>query len=447
MEGVTPATDSARRARRNFRLGVFNGALYQSGEGFIDANTVIPVFLSRLTSSSAVIGMASSLNDLGWLLPQMFVAPWAARFPRQILIYRRAAMTRGLALAALTACIWMLRDQPAALLAAFFACYGVFSIGAGFGGVAFMEVVGRVVPPQRLGSFWSQRMFWGGLGAAAAGLVVREVMKRSDAGLKFTLLFGIGSLFACAGYAMFSAIEEPPVPPGRMPGSPLALMRQGVTMLREEGSFRRLLLSRATLSVWFTMSPFMVLFAVRDLGGGARAAGTFLFFRVTGFVLANLLWQPMSRRHGTQGVMRVATGLTVVLAIAACGIALASPVSKGWIGAGTTVTGLELVALLGGAAQSGMLVGYASLVLELAPLDRRQAFVSLANTFIGPTMLLPMLGGAILDRTNPPVLFGLCGAAALIGFRAALRLPETSGVATRHGDGRAATELVTGDEP
>jgi Na+/melibiose symporter-like transporter len=279
---------------------------------------------------------------------------------------------------------------------------------------------------------------------AGIGLLVRQVLKIESFGFKFALLFGCAAVFASAAYAMFSAIEEPRMPPARAPGSPLALLRQGGAMLRGEPIFRNLLLSRAALSVWLTLSPFMVLFAVRDLGGGARVAGTFLFSRVAGFVLANLLWQPLSRRHGTRAVMRVATLTSSLLAFAACAVALASPWWLGWIGAGVAVVLLESLACLGGAAQSGMLVGYASLVLELAPLDRRQSFVSLANTFIGPTMLLPVLGGALVDWTSPPVLFGLCGAAGLFGFRAATRLPRDGRMRV---DQRAAAELVAGDEP
>jgi MFS family permease len=409
---------------RNFRLGVLNGAIYQTGEGLIDANTVIPLFLSRLTSSNALIGMASALSDLGWLLPQVFVAPWAARFKRQILLYRGAAAVRGLALAALAALVWPLRDRPDLLLVAFFACYTVFAMAAGFGGVAFMEVVGRVVPSERLGAFWSQRLFFGGLGLAVMGLVVRQILRLESFGMKFAILFGVGALIASAAYAMFSAIEEPKLPPPRAPGSALALLREGVRMLQREPAFRNLLLSRAALSVWLTVSPFMLLFAVRDLQGGPRVAGTFLFSRVAGFVLATLYWQALSRRHGTRAVLQVATLTTSALAFVACATALVSPWWRGWISAGAAVVTLELLASLGGAAQSGMLVGYASLVLELAPLDRRQSFVSLANTFIGPTMFLPLLGGTLVDWSNPPVLFGICGLVGLVGFHAATRLPR-----------------------
>lgn len=60
-----PAQPDQRDARRNFRLAVGNGVLFQVGEGLIDPGTVIPVLLSHLTTSSAVIGLASALSDLG----------------------------------------------------------------------------------------------------------------------------------------------------------------------------------------------------------------------------------------------------------------------------------------------------------------------------------------------------------------------------------------------
>jgi MFS family permease len=156
-------------ARRNFRLGVLNGAVYQCGEGFIDSSTVLPVFLERLTASNALIGLCTALGDMGWLLPQLFVAPWASRLPSQISLYRRAAAVRGTALMVLAALIVVLRDRPGPLLAAFLVFYSIYAFGAGFGGVAFMEVVARIVPRERLGSFWSLRMFWGGTLAALAG--------------------------------------------------------------------------------------------------------------------------------------------------------------------------------------------------------------------------------------------------------------------------------------
>jgi MFS family permease len=162
---------------------------------------------------------------------------------------------------------------------------------------------------------------------------------------------------------------------------------------------------------------------VRDLEGQARAAGTFLIARTAGFVLGNLAWQPIARIHGNRAIMVLGALLAGILGVSAAVIAILSPWKLAWISGTTAVVLLETLAFLGGATHSGLSVGFASLSIELAPAGERQAFVSLLNTFLGPTMLLPVLGGALLDATSAPVLFALCGILALAGVAAAAKLP------------------------
>ena len=340
-------------------------------------------------------------------------------------LYRGAAVVRALALAALTASTWLLRHHPPALLGAFFACYAVFSFGAGFGGVAFMEVVGRTVPSRRLGAYFAQRLFWGGLLGAGAALAVRKTLELPDEGLRYAVLFGLATAFVSAGYTLFGSIQEPEMPASRSAGSPLALLGEGWEMLRRDPVFRHLLIARAAFATWFTASPFVMLFAVHDLGAGARTGGTFLLARLSGFVLSNLLWHPLSRRHGNRAVLRAGTLGCCMLTLAAAAISLASPARLGWIPARAAVLALEGVMALGGAPHSAILVGYASLAIELAPAGRRQSFVSTMNSFLGPTMLMPAAGGALLDVIGAPALFALCGVVGFVGFRAARLLPAS----------------------
>src|SRR6185369_2986620 len=154
----------------------------------------------------------------------------------------------------------------------------------------------------RLGDYWAQRLFWGGLLSAGVGLVVRELLRGGPAPWTWALLFALSAVFATIGYACFGAIHEPPGVPTPSPPA-LALLREGVRMLRRDAPFRRLFIARAALPLWLTASPFVVLFALHELAGGTRAAGTFLFARVVGFVISNLGWQHLSRRRGNRVVM------------------------------------------------------------------------------------------------------------------------------------------------
>src|SRR5437763_12125699 len=87
-----------RNDRRNFRLGVTNGVLYGLGTYFISRSTVIPSFFSHLTHSSALIGLVSQFESIGWYLPQFIVASFVVHLPRKLPLYRIGWWIRGAAL-------------------------------------------------------------------------------------------------------------------------------------------------------------------------------------------------------------------------------------------------------------------------------------------------------------------------------------------------------------
>src|SRR5437764_5583802 len=85
----------SRVEKRNFRLGVTNGVLYGLGTYFISRSTVIPSFLSHLTSSSALIGIVSQFESIGWYLPQFVAASFVVHMPRKLPLYRLGWWIRG----------------------------------------------------------------------------------------------------------------------------------------------------------------------------------------------------------------------------------------------------------------------------------------------------------------------------------------------------------------
>lgn len=419
----TPGRAAAAEGRRSFRLGVLNGALYMMGESCVDAGTVVPVFLSRLTTSGALIGFGASLSDLGWFLPQVAVAPWSAHFRRQMPVYRGAAWARGGALAVLAIAAIALRAHPTALLATFLSVYAVFTFGAGFAGISFMEVVGKTVPAERGSRFFAQRLLWGGILVALVSLLVRELLRGTPGPGAFATLFALAALVTSVSYVVFMRIREPEAPP-RPPMGPLRVVaREALERVRREPVYRNLLLSRAGLTMWMSCFPFVVLLAVRDLGGGSRATGTFLFARMGGQVISNLGWQALARRSGTAAVMRGATLVAGLSAAAAAAIAVAAPHHAGWISAGAAVLLFEALAFAGGAAQTGTVMSYSSLMLELAPAGDRPMFVGLLNTVLAASMIVPPVVGALVDRIGAPAVFALCALAAVPCHLAARRLP------------------------
>ncbi|MBK8029697.1 MAG: hypothetical protein IPK17_09335 [Chloroflexi bacterium] len=106
-------------------------------------STLIPDFIRRLTSSEILIGLSSSLFDVGWTLPQLFIARYIVRFERKkwwfagpnipvrfvMLIFAGLIVVFGAA-------------RPEAILIAFLICYGITAIGDGIVGVPWADLSG-----------------------------------------------------------------------------------------------------------------------------------------------------------------------------------------------------------------------------------------------------------------------------------------------------------------
>ena len=100
-----------RLARRNFRLAVGNGVLFNIGETFMDTATVLTLFVGRLTDRAWVVGFAGSITDLGWYLPQILTIHFLERQTQRLPVYRAMAIVRLLALSGVLASVLFLGER------------------------------------------------------------------------------------------------------------------------------------------------------------------------------------------------------------------------------------------------------------------------------------------------------------------------------------------------
>src|SRR4051812_15946623 len=69
--------------RRNFFLLLIDGTLFMVALNIVGATTVIPDFVRHLTNSEVLIGLSGSVFDIGWTLPQLFIARYIVRAERK----------------------------------------------------------------------------------------------------------------------------------------------------------------------------------------------------------------------------------------------------------------------------------------------------------------------------------------------------------------------------
>ncbi|SDF31390.1 Predicted arabinose efflux permease, MFS family [Thermus arciformis] len=385
---------------RNYRLAVVNGWLVWLGDAFFNPNIVLAGFAAKLGAPGALIGLLPALLQAGGMVPQAFLAPWVARLPRKIVLYRKVAALRlsGLVLMALSA--FLFGQNPSLLLLGFLLGLLLNALFTGVSSLPFWEVVAKTTPQGRRAHLFSARNLVGGLLAFLAGFLVRLLLALPlPFPLPYALLFALGALSYGVGWYLFGLTEEPEEAPKEARLDFKAPLRRP--------AFRRYLGVRLLLALAGLAEPFYAAYAVRVLGQGEEL-GLYLALYALAFTLSNLLWARMAER-GSKGVLKAGAFLALLAPL----LALLLP--PGLFG---------LVFLLQGAYLAALGLSTTTLLLNLAPPEERSAAIGLANTLAGLFAFSPVLGGYLADWLGFPALFLLAALLYALTLLLGRELPE-----------------------
>jgi MFS family permease len=413
---------------------VANGILFSVAEAFYAPTVVLPWFINNLGGPNALIGLLPAIINGGWFLPQLFIASRIQHLPRKMPWYTRAGAVRVVALGALVPAVLLLADQPGLLLTVFFTLYTIYALCGGIGGIPWLEVVGKTIPPRRRGTFFGIRAFWGGilaLGASAVVSVLLEEGQRPGAWLtfpaNFALFFAAGTIFAAAAIAAWSLVREPA---DVQPGQRMTLrdqLRRGPQIVRQDRNYRAFLIARMLLAFSAVADPFYVVFAKERLQAPAGMVGVYLAALTVSGILSNLFWSPLANRAGPRSMMWSTTLSLLLPPLAALllppllrAAGLLGPGSGAGAEWGFYTFGLVFV-LVGFAGGAGRIINN-NLLLEIAPAAERPTYIGFLNTILGLATVVPILGGTLIDRVGYEPVFAGAAAFAVCAFAATFGL-------------------------
>jgi MFS family permease len=406
-----------RHLRRNFLLFLADFLFFGTAFSMVGATTVVPDFVSRLTTSDVVIGLSSSLYTFSWLVPQLLFAQVVNRRTRRKPFMGRTVIPFRLSMGVMAAIIFFSGpENHTGILITFLAFYYFFALGDGLVTVVWADMLGSCIPER-----WRGPLF--GLGqilVAFTALGTRELVRLilGSGGPAFPqnygILFGIATVgFVLGGIALASTVEEEqsiPIQPGPPMRQYLAYLGK---VLRHDGDFRRLMLTRILFDLTTMAVPFYIVFGTMELKLQREAVvGDSILIGTLGTTVASVLIGWLSGRSGSRAVIRLSGVASLLHPL----LALVS------ISAGQPA--LYATFFLFGFVNASTAPGYFDWIITHAPPDRRPIYVGLANTISAVSHLAPFLGGFILAQTSYSVLFGVTGGIAVLGLASSLFISE-----------------------
>jgi MFS family permease len=424
-------------SKRNFTLGVVNGALWGSTMRLTDPGALMSLLVLRLTGSAQMIGLMAFIGSLGWYWPALIVASMIEHRKRKLPFYQKSALVRVAAIWG-SAAVLFTRMPLTAPLAVFWVVTILAFVqysGAGVAYVPFMDVVGKTVPPRLRGLFLALRMTIGEvLGFGTAALAAYLLSERCPLGYPRTFgsVMALAAALQTVSILSFSFIKEPerPVQRRRLPFA--LFFRRGLRIFRRDRSFRNFTLLRFAFALGSMALPFVAAFAKEDLQVSESTVAGYLALSSVAVLLANLLWGRLGDSHGNRTVLRVYSALAVLPVIIALAAAHAPArmVTLPVLGAHDLRAVLAgAVFFLAGLAGPARAQGETNYILDLAPEQRRSTYLAFSHTTVAPLTAVPLLAGWLAERTSYATLFAVClGFAGLTNILAATGLHEPRAV-------------------
>ncbi len=394
--------------KRNFTVNVLDGTFFMLGMSFSSVVTVMPLYVSQLTDSPLLISLIPAIQNVGWFLPALFTAQYVERLPRKkpfvlLMTLNERIPFVGMALTALFTPIL----GPVLALALFFLFHIWRTFGSGFTSTPWQDMIGKIIPPRRRGTFYGLQFGAGGLAGAGGAFLAGLILQRYPFSLNFAINFGLTAIAVSISFIFLSMAREKAEKPAADRPKGREFWASLPVILRQNKNYSNYLGYRVLLVFGSMASAFVTVYGVSKLGVTDAQAGvlTFAMMAVETLAYPTLGW--LGDKIGHRRTMQIAalsTGLTAL-------VALLAPTAS-WYLAAYILLGLSVAATM---------VSNLSAIYDFCKPQEVPTYVGLTATLVAiPSFVAPLLGGVIASAASyeavfiVSVLFSLVSLAVLV---------------------------------
>ncbi len=387
--------------RYNFIVNIMDGGFFGLALGFASITTIIPLFVSTMTHSAALIGLIPALHTMGWQLPQLFTARRISSMPRYKPYVMLATIHERLPFLGLGVVAWLIPHIPvqAALVVTFLLLLWQ-GLGAGFTANAWQNMIGRVIPNDSLATFFGLQSSAANLLASGSAILAGLLLERFKGVQGFIDCFLIGSVFLIFSYIFLGLTREPARDIRPVEGKQPSLVHSTLQILKTNANFRNFLVVRVLSQFGLMAFAFYTVYAVEHHGMSEGTAGVMTSILFISQVISNPLLGRLADSWSRKGVIEIGAFAIVISALAAW----AAP-SLAWF---------ALVFIMAGIANTAFWAVTMAFTLDFGAEEDRPTYVGMANTLIAPAAILaPVLGGWLADASGYRSTFLVAAAAGL----------------------------------
>jgi MFS family permease len=396
------AAEADKNYRWNFAVNLLDGAWFWFGLSFISATTLLPLFVTKISTNPLWIALLAVLTQAAWSLPQLIAAGPTERVARKkAIIVNLGFFTERVPLFVLPLAALLAVQQPMLALLLFFVGYAWHGFGAGAVAPAWSDLIASCFPVDKRGWFFGLTAFIGtGLGAVGA-LGSSWLLETYPYPLNFALNFLIAAVAILISWGFLALAREPvrPLPVHIEP--PPSSSKKIEQVVRTDTNYRNFLVARLLGSLGRMGAGFITVAVMLHWAPPDATVGLFTVALLLGQTLGTLAAGLVADRWGHK------MSLTIGMVVNAASFALA------WLAQDTLW--FYPVFLLNGAANGMLIVSSVLSVMEFSAPEDRPTYIGLGNTVTGiGSAIAPLIGG-LLAVISYDFLFVASAVVSIVG--------------------------------
>ncbi len=397
--------------RRNFLMILMDGILFHLSLAFSHETTIVPVFISAIGGSRVMVGIISSIRLGGWYSPQLFAAGYFGhRQRKKLLIVIMNIIGRTFFIPFLLVVYFYGMRNPTLLIISFTLAIAAVNIGDGLVGALWLDLLAKCIPLNYRGRLLGGRQVLGGLLAVAAGFLIKYILELPSLEFprNYFWIFFICFSLLISGISFNLLIKEPIYPfKAERKASFLEFLRSLKILIRKDKVFNRLIYVKL-LGVFSTMAlPFYILYAREVLNMEAGIIGLFISFNMIGKTIASLIWGYISDKISNKLVIQLVLASMLIAPLSA--LVLTLLVNYDLISGGANIVKYIYLGIffILGVVIGGEWMGFINFTLEIADPLERPSYIAVNNSMGIPIMILPAIGGLIVQYISYSAVFAL----------------------------------------
>lgn len=393
MQSTTPY---AKQVRRNIAGHVIDGALFAWGfSTFASIEVILPMLVAGLGGTGFHIGMIPFVARTGFLVPQLFSAPYIERVRRKGRIVLIVGTLMRLPLLALAILLYW--SHVKGQLPSPWVVLGLIGLMMTIGGAlapAWLDFLADTIPLRYRGRQFAIRICIGGLlGVLSGPFLVSPILKHFPFPLHSAICIGICFVLLTVGLmGLFLPKELTPHRSRHHKSLKHYWGNHLLNILKSNRNFRAFLVVKALLmgAMGLSMS-FFVRYGFLRFNLEETWIGNFASVLMAGTMLGPFALGQIADHYGHRLNLIVAG--FVLFGINLWALVAPTP----WL--------YSIVFFFLSVSRSAELISFMGMSIEFSSAEERPTFIALSNTIMFPVLLIGALGGVLYDVVGPQCVF------------------------------------------